>query len=169
MKTWDITYDPRDLGYFMPGEWSEHDCCWMAWPCRTGLWANNENTMQEYADVANIIAKFEPVKMLVPPEKIGDAENLLNKSIQIFELEIDDSWARDSGPNFLIGGDALAGSDWIFNAWGEKYDPYDRDVEMAKKEEVERAHREGRAYKVETDFDASVYCDCCFGDFCLFF
>ena len=89
--------------------------------------------MQEYADVANIIAKFEPVKMLVPPEKIGDAENLLNKSIQIFELEIDDSWARDSGPNFLIGGDALAGSDWIFNAWGEKYDPYDRDAEMAKK------------------------------------
>ena len=58
MKTWDITYDPRDLGYFMPGEWSEHDCCWMAWPCRTGLWANNENTMQEYADVANAIAKF---------------------------------------------------------------------------------------------------------------
>jgi agmatine deiminase len=89
--------------------------------------------MQEYADVANAIAKFEPVKMLVPQERIGDAEKLLNKSIQIFELEIDDSWARDSGPNFLIGGDALAGSDWIFNAWGEKYDPYDRDAEMAKK------------------------------------
>ena len=133
MKTWDITYDPRDLGYFMPGEWSEHDCCWMAWPCRTGLWANNENTMQEYADVANAIVKFEPVKMLVPPERIADAEKFLNKSIKIFELEIDDSWARDSGPNFLIGGDTLAGSDWIFNAWGEKYDPYERDAEMAKK------------------------------------
>ena len=87
MKTWDIKYDPRDLGYFMPGEWAEHECCWMAWPSRTGLWSENEKTMQEYADVANAIAKFELVKMLVPPERIDDAAKLLNKSIKIFEFD----------------------------------------------------------------------------------
>lgn len=139
MKSWDISSDPRDLGYFMPGEWTDHDCCWMAWPCRNGIWSNNKETMQEYANVAHAIARFEPVKMLVPPERIDSAIKLLNQNIEILEIEIDDSWARDSGPNFLIGGDNLAGSDWIFNAWGEKYHPYDQDAQMAKRI-LENAH-----------------------------
>ena len=139
MRKWNISGDPRDLGYFMPGEWTDHDCCWMAWPCRDGLWSNDKETMQEYANVAHAIAKFEPVKMLVPSEKIDSATKLLNQNIEILEIAIDDSWARDSGPNFLIGGDNLAGSDWIFNAWGEKYHPYDQDAQMAKRI-LENAH-----------------------------
>ena len=133
MRTWNLTTDPRDLGYFMPGEWVEHSCCWMAWPCRSGLWSKNQETMQEYANVANTIAKFEPLKMLVPSEQIDSATNFLNQSVEIVEMRIDDSWARDSGPNFLIGGDNLAGSTWVFNAWGEKYHPYDQDAQMAKR------------------------------------
>ena len=30
--------DPRDLGYYMPGEWHDHAGCWMAWPARINLW-----------------------------------------------------------------------------------------------------------------------------------
>ena len=63
MRIWDFISDPRDFGYFMPGEWAEHDCCWMAWPCRSGLWSKNQETMQEYANVANTIAKYVPVKI----------------------------------------------------------------------------------------------------------
>jgi agmatine deiminase len=48
-------------------------------------------------------------------------------------MPIDDSWTRDSGPNFLIGGEALAGSTWIFNAWGSKYEPYDQDALMGQR------------------------------------
>ena len=83
MKSWDITFDPRDLGYFMPGEWFEHECCWMAWPCRSGLWSKDEKTMQEYADVAHAIARFETVKMLVPPKKMDIAAKLLGRNIKI--------------------------------------------------------------------------------------
>jgi agmatine deiminase len=95
--------------------------------------------MQEYANVANTIAKYEPLKMLVPPKQIESATNFLNQSVEIIEMSIDDSWARDSGPNFLVGGDNLAGSAWIFNAWGEKYQPYDQDAQMAKRI-LEHAH-----------------------------
>ena len=139
MRIWDFISDPRDLGYFMPGEWAEHDCCWMAWPCRSGLWSKNQETMQEYANVANTIAKYEPLKMLVPPKQIESATNFLNQGVEIIKMSIDDSWARDSGPNFLVGGDNLAGSAWIFNAWGEKYQPYDQDAQMAKRI-LEHAH-----------------------------
>ena len=131
--------DAASAGFYMPGEWQPHERCWMAWPCRDGLWSNDKETMQEYANVAHAIAKFEPVKMLVPSEKIDSATKLLNQNIEILEIAIDDSWARDSGPNFLIGGDNLAGSDWIFNAWGEKYHPYDQDAQMAKRI-LENAH-----------------------------
>lgn len=125
--------DLRDLGYYMPAEWVPHECCWMAWPCREGMWSDTEATMRDYANVAAAIAEFEPVRMLVPPHKIDDALRHLRGDVEIIEMQIDDSWARDSGPNFLVGGDRLAGSDWIFNAWGEKYTPYDQDALMAQR------------------------------------
>jgi agmatine deiminase len=126
--------DPRDFGFFMPGEWTEHSCCWMAWPCRKGMWSNSPATQQAYADVANTIARFEPLKMLVPAEKLESARALLDPGIEIIEAVIDDSWARDSGPNFLVN-DAgeIAGSTWVFNAWGNKYQPFDQDALMGSR------------------------------------
>ncbi len=132
MSTLPPTADPREFGYYMPGEWVPHTCCWMAWPCREGLWADDEATMQDYANVANAIARFEPVNMLVPPHKLESAGRLLGENVKIVEMLIDDSWARDSGPNFLVGGPKLAGSSWTFNAWGGKYDPYDQDALMGE-------------------------------------
>ena len=99
--------DVRDLGYYMPGEWAPHTCCWMAWPCRDGMWASESQTRQDYANLANMIARFEPVKMCVPPHKLDEASVLLGDGVEIVEMMIDDSWARDSGPNFLIGGDIV--------------------------------------------------------------
>ncbi len=126
--------DPRDRGLYMPGEWAEHSCCWMAWPCREGLWGNAEATQRAYANVATAIARFEPVKMLAPTLKLETARALLNDSVEIFEISIDDSWARDSGPNFLINAAGeRAGSTWEFNAWGGKYDPYDQDALMGSR------------------------------------
>ena len=126
--------DPRDDGFFMPAEWAEHSCCWMAWPCREGLWANSEATQRAYAEVANTIARFEPVKMIVPAPKLAAARALLGDGVEICEMSIDDSWARDSGPNFLVNAAGeIAGSTWEFNAWGGKYDPYDQDNLMGSR------------------------------------
>ena len=44
------------------------------------------------------------------------------------EHPIDDSWARDTGPCFLVNSDgARAGISFRFNAWGGKYAPFDGD------------------------------------------
>ncbi|HMB59716.1 MAG TPA: agmatine deiminase family protein, partial [Xanthomonadales bacterium] len=86
---------------------------------------------KEYADVANTIARFEPVMMLAPPDRVAAAKALLGDNVTVLEMSIDDSWCRDSGPNFLINDQGeLAGSKWKFNAWGNKYDPYDQDALM---------------------------------------
>lgn len=128
------TNDPREMGYFMPAEWAAHGCCWMGWPCRPGLWSNIEAVAREYAGVANAISRFEPVKMLAPAHQLAEARKLLNPNVEVIEMPLDDSWLRDSGPNFLVNGSGeLAGSTWVFNAWGNKYQPYDKDAEVASR------------------------------------
>ncbi|EED36430.1 agmatine deiminase [Luminiphilus syltensis NOR5-1B] len=116
----------------MPAEWTPHERCWMAWPCREAMWHDFEATCGNYAAVAQAIARFEPLTMVVPPRLASQARDYLGSDIELLELPIDDSWARDSGPNFVINaaGD-LAGVCFRFNAWGEKYSPYDQDALLA--------------------------------------
>jgi agmatine deiminase len=125
----DVTMNDR---YRMPAEWDEHERCWMAWPCREGMWDDPDATRRAYAAVALAIAEFEPVTMVVPPRLVGQARDYLGSDITLLELPIDDSWARDSGPNF-VRNDAgeLAGVCFGFNAWGGKYTPYADDARMA--------------------------------------
>lgn len=126
--------DPRDHGWYMPAEWAAHDCCWMAWPCRRGFWGEAEATRRAYAEVANTIARFEPVRMLAPARLVATARDLLGDNVEVIEMPIDDSWTRDSGPNFLVDGQGgLAGSTWRFNAWGGKYAPWDQDARMGER------------------------------------
>src|SRR6202034_1071837 len=49
--------------------------------------------------------------------------------VAIVELPIDDSWLRDSGPIYVV--DDAGGRVAVhfgFNAWGEKFPPWDRDA-----------------------------------------
>ncbi|MEM1156510.1 MAG: agmatine deiminase family protein [Pseudomonadota bacterium] len=120
--------------YRMPPEWHPHERCWMAWPSREGMWSQQDATCQHYADVAHAIRRFEPVTMLVAPGALDRARQFLGSDIEVFEVPIDDSWARDSGPNFVINEEGeLAGVCFQFNAWGEKYQPYDQDAQMARR------------------------------------
>ncbi len=53
---------------------------------------------------------------------------MLGSDIDILVTPIDDSWARDAGPCFLVDGKGnRAGVNFTFNAWGGKYDPFDKD------------------------------------------
>ena len=69
--------------YYMPAEWSHHRRCWMAWPCRNGLWVNPKETCETYAAVAHAIRDFEPLKMLVPPHLIDQAQRFLGSDIEV--------------------------------------------------------------------------------------
>jgi agmatine deiminase len=85
-------------------------------------------TCQNYAAVAHAVRGCEPVTMLVRPDDVILARDLLGSDIDLMEHPIDDSWARDAGPCFLIDGQGnRAGVSFEFNAWGEKYSPYDGD------------------------------------------
>jgi len=126
---------PADLGFVMPAEWEPHARCWMAWPCRRSVWGDAMDAAREvYATVAHAVAAFEPVTMLCNPADVAEASLACGRGIDVLPMEIDDSWTRDTGPTFLVdrrGG--LAGVDWRYNAWGERYRPYDRDADLARR------------------------------------
>ncbi|GAB5415482.1 MAG: agmatine deiminase family protein [Congregibacter sp.] len=120
--------------FFMPAEWADHERSWMAWPCRDGMWADAVQTKRQYAAVAHAIRDSEPVTMVVPPRLADEAANFLGSDIELLAIPINDSWARDSGPNFVVNDDGeRAGVCFRFNAWGEKYAPYDEDARMAER------------------------------------
>lgn len=114
----------------MPAEWHPHDRCWMAWPCRDDFWgANLPGTQNAYANVANAISEFEPVSLLCPPRDVENARNLCGEKVEILAVELDDSWTRDSGPNFVVNGSGqLAASLFHFNSWGGKHAPWGKDA-----------------------------------------
>jgi len=124
---------PADDGFFMPAEWVPHSRCWMAWPCREGLWGDRiEEVRDAYAEVAQAIARFEPVTMVVNPESVAEVSIKCGSGVAVLPLPHDDSWLRDSGPTFLIDGFGnLAATDWVFNSWGERFKPFDKDAALA--------------------------------------
>ncbi|GAB4356922.1 MAG: agmatine deiminase family protein [Kiloniellaceae bacterium] len=126
---------PADDGFYMPPEWAPHSRCWMAWPCREELWGGSiDATRDAYAAVARAIAAFEPVTMLSNPAHLQDAAARCGGTVSTLAMPLDDSWMRDSGPTFVVDGKGgLAGVDWRFNAWGEKFHPYDQDALTAQR------------------------------------
>jgi len=121
---------PVDHGYRMPPETSPQERMLMAWPCRLELWGPElANARRDYAAVANAIAEFEPVTMVVPDgSAAAEARAALSGNVELLELPLDDSWMRDFGPIFALDHDGnRAGVHFRFNAWGEKFAGWDRD------------------------------------------
>lgn len=124
----------RALGLAMPAEWEPHERTLMAWPCRAELWgALIEDARRDYAAAARAVARFEPVLMLARPGEGADARSRCGAEVEVVELAIDDSWLRDCGPIYVRGaGGARAGVHFGFNAWGERFRPYDADADVAR-------------------------------------
>lgn len=123
---------PKQAGFRMPAEWEPHERSWMMWPARAGFWDDIAATKRDYAAVAHAIREFEPVTMAVRPQDAAEARAMLGGDIQLAITEIDDSWARDAGPCFVVNDrGACAGVNFRFNAWGGKYHPHDKDDAFA--------------------------------------
>lgn len=123
---------PKQSGFRMPAEWERHERSWMMWPTRGEIWNDFSATKRNYAAVAHAIRAFEPVTMAVRPEDAAEARSMLGRDITLAITPIDNSWARDAGPCFLVndrGG--RAGVNFRFNAWGGKYHPHANDDAFA--------------------------------------
>ena len=117
----------------LPAEWERHERTLMGWPCRDELWGDTiAQARDDYATVANAIATFEPVTMIASSgEHARQARGACSAAVEIVELALDDSWLRDCGPIYVRADDGhRVAVHFGFNAWGERFRPFDRDAEI---------------------------------------
>jgi len=139
---------PAADGFAMPGEFEPHAGCWMLWPERPDNWREAARPAQlAFAQVAAIIARFEPLTVGVSSAHYSSARAMLAEEVRVVEMAHDDCWMRDVGPTCVVNArGAVRGVDWRFNAWGGLsgglYFPWDRDDQVAAK--VLEAERLGR-------------------------
>ncbi|MDG2381752.1 MAG: agmatine deiminase family protein [Pirellulaceae bacterium] len=132
--------DPVSLGYRWPAEWEPHQATWLAWPHNAETWPGClEAAQRQFAELVNSIAQFEPVRLLVGEgESLRTAERMLSgiSNTQFHQIATNDAWIRDHGPTFLSADQIereAAIIDWKFNAWGNKYAPFDRDDSVPRR------------------------------------
>ena len=137
------TETPKELGYRMPAEWAPHEATWLAWPHNRDTWPEQLDTVRDiWAQMVAAISSSEKVFLLVDDaaEKKAASDCLGRlgarmENVDLIEIPTVDVWMRDYGPTFVTreGEAPLAFNDWIFNGWGNKYESYADDDNVAKR------------------------------------
>ena len=129
---------PREQGYYFPAEFAPHVATWLSWPHKEASWPGKIHSIfPSYAQFIKELVKGEDVKINVANTAMQQfATQTLEKAgvdlsrVKFFLHPTNDAWCRDHGPAFLINPSAAqpkAIVDWGYNAWGDKYPPYDLD------------------------------------------
>jgi len=131
---------PAALGFYMPAEWRPHAATWLTWPKDPETWPDRVSHVEQiYLQMMAALTPHEIVNLLVDDEVTEHAVRERcafpgAQNIRFHRVATIDSWIRDYGPNFLVGRDNQRGAfnDWIFNAWGNKYEVLKRDDQIPR-------------------------------------
>lgn len=135
---------PAAEGFRWPAEWEAHRATWLAWPHNAETWPGVlPEAEKAFGAIALALGEVEALEILVPDARIEERARstlrragLAEASFRFHTVPTDDSWIRDTGPIFLTGSSGLAAADFRFDAWGEKYPPWESDDRVG--EEVAR-------------------------------
>jgi agmatine deiminase len=130
------TPTPAALGFRMPAEWERQEAVWLSWPHNRETWPGSFRAIPAvFARVASAISLREKVRINIGARHRKRALSLIAAAgadmanVELYSHPTNDAWCRDNGPIF-VRNDAtgeVALTDWVFNAWGEKYAPIGLD------------------------------------------
>jgi agmatine deiminase len=130
---------PAELGFYMPAEWHPHSGTWLTWPKDPETWPGRVEQVEDiYLQIIAALAPHESVNLLVDDETTEHAVRrrcnfAAAANVRFHRVPTVDSWIRDYGPNFLLSNNrAGAFNDWIFNAWGNKYEELKKDDQVPR-------------------------------------
>jgi agmatine deiminase len=127
---------PTALGYRMPAEWEPHIATWLSWPRREGISFPDsfDRVMPALRAMVEALIESEQVCINVCSDAHeAEARQVLQglpmERISFHMIPTNESWCRDHGPIFLTRDvdPKLAIVDWDYNAWGNKYPPFNLD------------------------------------------
>jgi len=133
----------------MPAEWEPHQATWVSWPHKSDSWPGKIETIKPvFARMVAELSRSETVHINVNDEAMeAEARKLIAEfgplgEVVFHHLPTNDAWCRDHGAIFVKrkSGSGVPGSlsasaetsslcalDWKYNAWGNKYPPFDLD------------------------------------------
>ncbi|MBI4392682.1 MAG: agmatine deiminase family protein [Euryarchaeota archaeon] len=127
----------------MPAEWGPHEATWLSWPHDPVTWPERVPQVEKvFQQMIKALSPNERVDLLVHDstthEKVASwLKKDAVKNVRIHDIGTADSWIRDYGPIFLTregqGRREACYTDWIFNAWGDKYEELKRDDDIPKR------------------------------------
>jgi len=135
---------PRSLGYHMPAEWERHEAIWLSWPYDLDSFPEIEAVESAYVAIIKAIHKSEIVNLLVKDEMMQSdvVDRLKEEKVDLSQIHFHvinyaDVWFRDYGPTFVVNreketGKRVAAVNWVFNAWGEKYEELMGDTKIGR-------------------------------------
>src|SRR5882762_5555077 len=127
---------PTALGYRMPAEWEPHTATWLSWPRREGISFPEtfDRVLPALRAMVEALVESEQVCINVcngahEAEARATLPDVDLARVTFCTIPTNEPWCRDHGPIFLTrDADAkLAVVDWDYNAWGNKYPPFDLD------------------------------------------
>ncbi|MGB0681476.1 MAG: agmatine deiminase family protein [Magnetovibrionaceae bacterium] len=114
-----------EADFFVPAEEEPHELTFMQWPVTPHAYDDAlhlAETQDKIAEIANIIAEFEPVVMLAGRDHHAWARRKLSADVVLWDVPTDDLWCRDSGPVFCVTeGGKLGVRHLNFNGWGGRF------------------------------------------------
>ena len=121
------------LGYRMPAEWEPHQATWLTWPHCEETWPGKlESVFPAYVAMIDALRPGEVVHVNTLDEQHREQVDRLlavegiatgpGTSVHLHIVPTDDEWIRDYGALFVTRKGGIAATDWLFNAWGDKYD-----------------------------------------------
>lgn len=129
----------RDNDYRLPSESEPQQALMLTWPHQSTDWKDylDEITMV-YVAMADSITKHENLWIVTPQKQVVSllltqhltAEQCLR--VRYFEIETNDTWARDHAALTLKCGKEFKYLDFKFNGWGEKF-AWQKDNAITKK------------------------------------
>lgn len=120
----------------LPAEWEPQDGVLLAWPHEESDWHPYLEAVQPvFAEIVSQISRFEQVVIAAPdPDEVrgqvAKAGARMDR-VRIYQIETNDTWARDFGPITVQEEGAPRLLNFGFNGWGLKF-PSDLDNRINK-------------------------------------
>ena len=147
---------PGALGYHRPAEWEPHEATWLTWPHCQDTWPGvvlEEAVEPAYVAMIDALRHGEAVNVCVLSDdhaayvterlRAGGVASGDGTPVRLRVVPTDDEWVRDYGALFVRKGRERLATDWVFNAWGGKYDRTEQNntvpAAMAAVHDAERA------------------------------
>ena len=102
-------------------EWSEQEYLILALPHENTDWkAYLDEIKHSYIELVKIVSKYQKVLLIAPNE--SDFKPFKDmKNLECFICETNDTWIRDYGAIDILKDGKLSSLNFIFNAWGDKF------------------------------------------------